>query len=119
LQAIHDWSKAAQLSLALDKCFVLHFGNPCDPCYVENNAIPVCDTVRDLGVMVSSNLKFSAHCRLLAKNCTRLVNLIFMSFKNRSHSFLLKVYKAFVLSKIECNSEIWNPYLLEDNIDCL
>jgi hypothetical protein len=41
-------------------------------------------------------------------------NLLFSAFQCHSVKFLKKFYVAFILSKLEYASEVWNPYLQTD-----
>ena len=116
LSVISEWCSTNQLQLSVNKCCVLHIGttNALRPYILNNVPLNVVTEMRDLGIVVANNLKFGSHINKMATECSRLVYLIFSAFKSRSHSFLLQTYKTFVLPKLEYNSEIWNPFLLQD-----
>ena len=112
LSRVHLWCKENQLSLATNKCTVLHIGGRSNPHLqysLENNILPVVTCMRDLGVLIGGDLRFSEHCSKLAHTASRIVNTIFCAFQNRQPGFLLQMYKVFVRSKLEYASQVWSP----------
>ena len=64
-----------------NKCKVLHIGpdNPCNEYYLDGNVLPSVDSERDLGVTISSNLKWDVHinnCIKKANSCVAWVTRI-------------------------------------------
>ncbi len=121
LQDMHkvlDWTKSRYLEISFPKCSILHIGQP------ENESnlvfpdfiIPKVSLVKDLGIWMSSDLKFAYHIEKICKSANQMVNLIFLCFSSRDSKFLLHMFKTFVLSKIEYCSEVWSPYLKKDII---
>ena len=116
LNRLATWAKENQLSLAIQKCCVLHLGhgNYKTPYILDNVQLPVVNSVVDLGVVISDNLKFSDHCYKIARKCFQMVNLIFKVFRSRDKSFLLTLFQTYIRSRLEYASEVWSPYLLKD-----
>ena len=70
INALSNWAKEWQLELSATKCFVFHIGryNPKRSYFLHGYELnKVTDTVRDLGLQLSSDLKPSAHCNLLKR----------------------------------------------------
>ncbi len=121
LSQVLEWCTKHQLILALLKCSVLHLGprnNPCEAYTIGGTLLPTSTCVRDLGVLISSDLRFTEHCSIIAQSAGIRMNMIFNCFVNRNSEFLIQMYKTFVRSKLEFASQAWNPTMLR-NIDIL
>jgi hypothetical protein len=107
-----------QLQLALGKCSVLHMGrrNSAQKPSYELGQVELanCDSMRDLGVIIDPELKFSLHCATVAKRASLRMNSIFRSFETRDTNFLLNMYKNYVRPTLEYASPCWAPYLSKD-----
>ncbi len=112
LAAINDWCDANQLSLAIVKCSILHLGpktNPRCTYFLGGTVLPATNCVRDLGVLISPDLRFTEHCNNVAHLAAIKTNLVFNSFFNRSPKFLMDMYKTFVRSRLEYATSVWSP----------
>jgi hypothetical protein len=116
VESIFRWFEKNQLNVATEKCNVLHIGrdNPHRNLTINNTEISAIDTIRDLGLLVSSDLKQSSHCEALATKAFRVSNLIFRSFKSRNRDFLVSMLKVYVLSLFNHCSVLYNPNLMQD-----
>ena len=120
INKVYDWCKDARLSLALQKCSVLHLGyaNPSKTYGIENTEFENVTEMRDLGILVGSdhnkNISFSSHCRKIASNASVSGNLILKAFTTKNRKFLTNMYKTFVRPKLEYASSAWNPFLVKD-----
>ncbi len=117
LAAIKEWCDANQLSLAIIKCSILHLGPRANPRYtyvLGGSELPATNCVRDLGVLISPDLRFTEHCNNVAHSAAVKTNLVFNSFCNRSPSFLLQLYKTFVRSRLEYATPVWSPGTLQN-----
>ena len=93
--SVHQWSDGLQLSLAVTKCTVLYLGprtNIRHQYSINETDLPSQSCVRDLGVLMSSNLMFTEHCNSIAHCAAVKVSMIFNSFLNRSSDFILHMY---------------------------
>lgn len=108
---IFTWADTNQLKMSIEKCNVLHLGynNPKNPIIVRDVSLPSQDSVKDLGVLMSNNLKFSAHCSYIVSKSLIKSYLIFKMFSSRNRNFLIAVYKTYVRSLLESNVSVWNP----------
>ena len=116
LDFIFEWSIRWQLSVSIEKCSVIYLGlkNPHVPYYFSNCLFPSVNTISDLGVHISSDLKFSLHVKKISNKASRIVGMIFKSFTTRNVNSLLKAYVCYVRPILEYNSTIWSPHLLGD-----
>ena len=113
---IFDWMDANQLKIAMEKCVVLHMGptNPHRSYVVNGETLPTNSTMKDLGIMVSSDLKFSDHCVLVSKKAFLKLNLLFKACISRDRAFLLATFFSYVRPILEFNCSVWSPYLIKD-----
>ncbi len=118
LDRIHSWSQDWQLQLSNHKCEVLHIRNHSKELICKyklgNNVLATTELVRDLGVYISHDLKFSKHCEITAKKAMRVTSLIFRTFNSNSRNNFLRAYKSYVRPILEYASAVWNPYLQND-----
>ena len=63
LDSLGEWAETWQLPIAVDKCCILNTGNAalCRPMCINGNTLPVVNTCRDSGVLISSDLSPSVH----------------------------------------------------------
>ena len=72
--------------------------------------IPTTFSVCDLGVVISSDLKWNNHIsKIVAKASIGLYHICH-SFNSNNIWILLKAYTTYVRSKLEYNTSIWSPY---------
>ena len=103
LDRIFQWSLEWQMQFNVNKCVVIHMGrtnNQVD--YKMGNAIlRKSENERDLGVLVSSNGKFSEQCVLAAKKANAVLGMIKRNIKFKSMEVIKCLYKALVRPKLE------------------
>jgi hypothetical protein len=110
------WSNNWQLPIAVSKCNVLHIGysNPRNFYALGARLLEPVDVIRDLGVQLSSNLSFSAHCSLSALRALRVAHMLLRAFKGRFPLTLVRAFCCYVRPILEYASPVWNPYLIKD-----
>ncbi|MCP4473118.1 MAG: hypothetical protein GY821_00795 [Gammaproteobacteria bacterium] len=113
---VFDWASLNQLLVALHKCSLLHIGrlNPKFEYSVHGTEISSADSVRDLGVTVSSNLRFSDHCNSIAKKAHNRANMIHRTFLTKNPKFLRNLFITYARPILEYASEVWSPHLVKD-----
>ena len=106
LELIFEWAKVNQLSIALQKCFVLHLGpsNPKNQYVINNISLMSEKFVKDLGVYVSESAHFNVHISKICSKAYHMVNLIFRAFVCRDPKFLISMFNIYVRSTLEYNS---------------
>ena len=74
------------------------------------------NTVCDLGIYISSNLKWHSHISSVTAKASARAYQILHSFCSNNVWILLKAYTTYVRPILEYNSVIWSPYLKKDII---
>uniref|UniRef100_A0A8C5M1E9 Reverse transcriptase domain-containing protein n=1 Tax=Leptobrachium leishanense TaxID=445787 RepID=A0A8C5M1E9_9ANUR len=120
LGKLKKWSELWQLSFNVDKCKIMHLGrkNP-------RAEYRICDTVltstseeRDLGVIISEDLRVSSQCNRAAGNASRMLGCVGRGISSRKREVLMPRYRALVRPHLEYCVQYWRPYLQKD-IDIL
>ena len=114
---IFKWSEKWQLGISYEKSCVLHIGhsNPensytfGDKVINDQNA-----SVRDLGVLVSKDLKFTHHINDIVKKSSYRSFLLKKSFTSKNRENLMKAFTVYVRPILEYCSTVWNPHLNKD-----
>lgn len=111
------WSKAWQLTIAFNKCYVLSCGNT----KIPNIAYKLHDTnleavkeIRDIGVIITSDLKFSKHCSFIAGKAYSRACLILRSFSSKNPVLLMNAFIVYVRPIVESATPVWSPYMIKD-----
>jgi hypothetical protein len=120
LNCVSEWSASWQLSLQPAKCKVMHFGyrNPKNQYYLDHQVLPSTKTEKDLGVLFSSDLKFSEYCHQIANSSSAKGRLLQTCFVNKDIDFAVSLFNSYVRPGIEYNCPVWSPYLVS-NIDII
>ena len=74
----------------------------------EDTLYPV-DTVRDLGVMVSSDLSWSTHIGNMVNKARSTLSWVLSVFKTRDKTVMTTLYKSLVRSLLEYCCPLWDP----------
>ena len=72
------------------------------------------DSERDIGVLMSSNLKPSLQCTLAANRASAILKQITRAFMYRDRKVFLLLYKQFVRCHLEFAIPAWSPWLVQD-----
>jgi len=101
-----------------DKCKVMHFGH--------NNLMmdytldgKVLDVVRnrkekDLGAVVSNDLKASLQCIQAYSKANRMLDVINRSIVYKTAEIMLNLYKSLVCPHLEYCTVAWSPHYIKD-----
>ena len=114
IDLIFSWLSSRFLSINLNKTkymIVTHksssFSQSLTPLYVNHSRLELVYSFKYLGVIISSNLSWSAH---ICSKSRQLVGVIFRHFyRNSSPQSLLKMYIALVLPHLSYCSSVWDP----------
>ena len=114
LDALLEWCIEWRLSLNAKKCVYIHYTpmhkTDLQPQYtIQNVQLQRKDSVVDLGVIISEDLKFHKHIDHICKKARRETGRIKRSFKSRNYAFLSDVYKTYVRPHLEYAVPVWNP----------
>jgi len=73
---------------------------------------------RDLGILVSANLKSSQRCTKAAGTARRVIAMVRRNFKRLDVDDFKLIYKTYIRPHLEYCIQAWSPYLAKD-IDVL
>ena len=101
----------------------MHVGHNKDTRYYlkDNGSLVELKEIReekDLGVVVTNDLKPSGQCKAAASKARAILGWIYRHFKKLSQKQFLTIYKAYVKPHLEYSVQAWSPYLQKDII-CL
>jgi len=116
IDALHEWAESWQLSVSVEKCSVLSIGKQIivPSLSITNNILPVNTLCRDLGILIQSDLKPSAHIHEIVTKAQKRINCILRSFISRDVNMLLRAYLVYVRPLLENNTIVWSPSLIQD-----
>ena len=100
-----------QLNISIPKCVVLRLGNRnVSFTYNFNNlTLPNVSVVRDLGVLIDNDLKFSSHIEAMITKAHQRASLILRCFKCRDPFLLYRVFITYVRPILKYNCQVWSP----------
>lgn len=118
-QCINDlleWADTWCMQFNASKCKILHVGrkNPKFSYFMNDVKLEVSSHEKDLGVIITDNLKPSMQCVEAAKKARFVLNQITRSFHFRDRKTFLKLYKQYVRCHLETSIPVWNPYTAKD-----
>ena len=116
LDSLAEWAEMWQLPIAVSKCCTLHIGNDtlCRPMCINSNILPVVNTCRDLGVLISSDLSPSVHIDGMVAKAHQRANAILRCFVSRDSRLLTRTYTVYVRPLLEHDCVTWSPHLKQD-----
>ena len=119
LNNLAAWSAKWLLMFNATKCVVLKIKLSIEYMYTLNgHVLENVSSQKDLGVLVSSNLKFSEHISNIVKKANSRIGLIKRCFTDLYKDKTRTLYQAIVRPILEYASPAWAPYLKKD-IDLL
>ena len=116
LNKLISWAEKWQMKFNIEKCKVLHIGsNNVQARYVMTNMpLSSVEKEKDLGVVVSKDLKPSQHCTETVKTANKLVGFIGRTFEFKSEKVILTLYNSLVRPHLEYCVQFWSPYYKKD-----
>jgi ribonucleases P/MRP protein subunit RPP40 len=98
------------LRLQPSKCYVLYLGpkNKSHTYSLNGSILPTKNVVRDLGLHVSSELKWQQHITIVTKKAISRLHLLFKSIQSHDPSFLIRIYFTYVVPILDYCSPIYN-----------
>ena len=117
---LYSWSQDWLMLFNVEKCHVIHFGSSnMKASYVLNGeTLSVATEERDLGIIVSSDLKVAKQCAKSISTANRVLGMISRTITNKSKQIILNLYKSLVRPHLEYCIQAWRPHLQKD-IDLL
>ena len=120
LERLLVWSDTWQTNFNLEKCVVMHFGanNRRHDYKLGGHTLAKTTKERDLGIIITSDLKSSEQAKRAAARATMVACRIRLTFKYFSLKLVDLLFKSFVRPHLEFAVGAWNPYRRSD-IDVL
>ena len=112
---VYQWSTTNNMEFNDLKFELLRYGiNPelkLSTSYVSPsfNLIEEKETVKDLGVTLSSNATFKTHINQIIESAKNMASWILRTFKTREKIAMLTLYKSLVRPILEYASALWSP----------
>jgi len=118
INRFYEWTLSLDLLLSVGKCNVVHFGrrNQFREYFINNTKLLKTDTIRDLGVILTTDFKFSEQTREVVNKASRRSNWILRSFAIKDIDVYIRLFDTYVLFILTYGSPIWNPYLRKDKL---
>ena len=114
LDVVNNWSINWQLPINPSKSeqiiFCRHPISPKPTFTINNSIIPIVNTIKDLGVILSDNLKWNPHIQKIYSKSISLLYLTLKSFCSTDPFFYVNLYKLYIRPNLEYNVCTWNPF---------
>ena len=110
------WADKWQMNFNNKKCKVLHVGysNKCFNYEMNGDWLESVEREKDLGIVISSNLKVSEQCLEARNRANRMLGIISRNVSYKSREVISKLYNGYVRPVIEYCAQVWSPYLRKD-----
>ena len=112
LNSVKSFCSSHQLSLSPTKCqhlAIKHKDLIKNDYFIGDNQVSCSATVKNLCVLISSNLKWSSHVSQIVSSAFICSYRILKSFQLNIWT-LLKAYTTYFRSKLEYNTSVWSPH---------
>jgi hypothetical protein len=116
LNKLSDWSEKWQMSFNVEKCKVMHIGdkNPHFKYQIRDQELSNVKQEKDLGVIISNNLKTTDQCTAASKKANKMLGFITRNIDHKSPDIMKKLYTAFVRPHLEYAVQFWSPNYIKD-----
>jgi hypothetical protein len=116
LDCLCDWADKWGMAFNIAKCKVMHLGrnNPEYEYTMRGVRLGTTEEERDIGVIVTKNLKPSAQCSKAAGRALTVLGQIRRNFHYRDRHIFLRLYKQYVRPHLEFATPSWTPWLAGD-----
>ncbi len=116
LDSLVTWANDWGMQFNVSKCKVMHLGNSNPKHVYKMTGVPLAVTTeeKDVGVLVSSNLKPSAQCAKAAKTAALVLGQIARAFHFRDRNIFVNLYKQYVRPHLEFACPAWSPWTETD-----
>ena len=99
LDLLNDWAKTWQLKMAIPKCGSLLLKGcasflDSENLYIDNMLLPAFESVNDLGVIIDSDLSFTAHITGVISKSKQRIYLLLKAFQSRNIALMVFAYKT-------------------------
>ena len=119
LNTIYAWEDENNMKFNPDKFQHISYSliKNSEPRIYKNSSqtdIAPTNSVKDLGVTLSSDLSFQQHIQNTVGKCNNLISWILRTFRTRDSLPLLTLYKSLVIPHLDYCSQLWCPYKVQE-----
>jgi hypothetical protein len=122
LDSVQKWCEVWSMKLNEAKCKVMHLGKKNQRgCYKLTNSDSLMEYTlesssceKDLGLLFSDNLKWSAQVSTSAAKANQMLGLLKRTFKFWTPSTFSLLYKSLIRPQLEFANSVWNPCFHKD-----
>jgi hypothetical protein len=120
LDKLSSWADRWGMEFNVSKCKVMHVGhnNEKHAYTMKGQQLTETEEERDIGVMVSRQLKPSVQCKHAARTAQTVLGQLTRAFHYRDRHVFLRLYIQYVRPHLEFCVPAWSPWLDGDK-DCL
>ena len=106
------WANKWQMEFNTDKCKVVHIGksNNCFSYEMGGQWLAESDREKDLGIVVSQDLKTHVQCLEARNKANRMLGIINRNVSYKSKDVITKLYNSYVRPHLEYCIQAWRPY---------
>ena len=116
LDKLVEWANTWQMKFNADKCKVIHFGssNNKHRYEIEGTALGSVELEKDLGVLISHDLKSARHVDQAVLKANRILGMVSRNIENKTKEIILPLYRTLVRPHLEYCVQAWSPHLVKD-----
>ena len=116
LNKLNKWAADWGMQFNTAKCHVMHVGrnNPKHVYNMGGTILEQTEAERDIGVIVTNNLKPSQQCKKAAQTASTVLSQILRAFHFRDMHVFLRLYNQYVRPHLEFAVPAWSPWTQED-----
>ena len=117
LDKLVAWSQEWKMLFNSQKCKVMHFGRTntrYDYCMNGNEKLSKTEVEKDLGVVISKDMKVFNQCSYAYGKANKMLGLIRRNIQHKNKGIMLKLYKSLVRPHVEYCSSAWYHYFKKD-----
>jgi len=116
LNRLFSWSTDWQMAFNIDKCKVTHFGKNNKAYSYCLDGLPITEVTeeKDLGVIISKDLKVSKQCSAAYSKANKMLGVINRTITYKSTDIMLRLYKSVVRPHLEYCTSAWSPHYVKD-----
>ena len=118
LTTLVSWANTWQMEFNETKCKVMHIGRETvrGSYQMSQHILESSTEEKDLGVIISDNLKSAANCRAAYVKANRVLGMIRRTITYKSDQILLPLYKTLVRPLVEYCTPAWSPHYSKDKL---
>ena len=114
LESIYKWAKDNKMEFNVNKFEQIIHGNiinvEVEP-YKSPSGDPITikDTVKDLGILATNDLKFIEHMKSIINSSKIMMGMLLRTFSTREKEPMLKMFNTYIKSRLEYCCIVWSP----------